>query len=156
LVQAAQAAGLTPQPVIDARRRMVETPRRFEQDVTQYQGIFGVRGLLENDIEWDITYNTGYRSRNDTDYGQFFGPFLTNAMGPSADLNGDGAPECYTNINDPSTLIQGCVPFNFFGGANSVTQEMLDYVGVVLNDTYQERQDTLNLSLNGSAFELPG
>jgi len=156
LRQAFAAAGIEPQPVIDARRRMVETPRRFEQEVTQYQGIFGVKGLLENDIEWDITYNTGYRSRVDTDFGQFFGPYLTNAMGPSADLDGDGVPECYGNINDPSTLISGCVPFNFFGGPGSVTPEMLDYVGVELVDSYHERQDTLNISLNGSAFELPG
>jgi iron complex outermembrane receptor protein len=156
LTRAFQAAGLTPQPVVDARRRMEETPRRFEQEITQYQGIFGVSGVLENDIEWDVTYNTGYRSRNDTDFGQFFGPYLTNAMGPSADLNGDGVPECYSNINEPSTLIQGCVPFNFFGGPLSVTPEMLDYVGVVLNDSYHERMDTLNIAFNGSAFELPG
>ena len=155
LTQAALAAGLTPEPVVDARRRMVETSRTFEQEINQVQAVFGFEGSF-NDMDWQASYNKGYRSRVDHDYGQFFGPNLSNAMGPSADLNNDGTPECYADINDASTLISGCVPMNFFGGAGSITQEMLDYVGVDLVDTYVTTQDIVDMSISGSAFQLPG
>ena len=154
LVQAATAAGLTPEPVVDARRRMVETPRIFKQDITSYQFVTGLDGDFGK-TSWSAFWNRGYRSGAYHDYGQFFGPFLTNAMGPSA-IGSDGQLHCYGNINDPSTLIPNCVPFNFFGGPGSVTQAMLDYVGVVLNDTRTYRQDEGGVSFNGSAWKLPG
>ena len=46
----------------------------------------------------------------------FSGVRLPKRTGPLGRLNGDGQPECYTDINDPSTLIAGCVPLNMFGG----------------------------------------
>ncbi len=155
LVKAAQAAGLAPEPVIDARRRMVETNRRFEQDITQVEAIMGFKGEF-HDVNWELVYNRGRRSRTDQDFGQFAGNELGNALGPSADLNGDGVPECYSDINDPGTLIQGCVPFNMFGGAYSVTQDMIDYVSADLTDHYTTDLETLDFNLSGSAFALPG
>jgi len=143
-------------PIRDARRRMVETTRRFEQSITQYQFVAGLEGDLQNGMNWDVFYNRGYRSRVDNDFGQFSGPRLFNAMGPSADLNNDGTPECYGDINDPSTIVAGCVPFNFFGGAGSVTQEMLDYVGVDLVDTYVTEQELAGAALGGEFGNLQG
>ena len=77
-------------------------------------------------------------------------------MGPSADLNGDGQPECYQDINDPNSVISGCVPFNFFGGPGSVTQEMIDYVAVELVDTFRSELDSYGVDFTGSMFNLPG
>jgi outer membrane receptor protein involved in Fe transport len=77
-------------------------------------------------------------------------------MGPSADLNGDGQPECYQDINDPNSVISGCVPFNFFGGPGSVTQEMIDYVAVNLVDTIRQELDSYGVDFTGSMFNLPG
>ncbi|WP_167854875.1 TonB-dependent receptor domain-containing protein [Mangrovimicrobium sediminis] len=155
LQQFATAAGLTPEPVTDIRRRMVETNRRFEQDITQVQAVMGLKGSFK-EIDWELTYNRGRRSRTDNDYGQFAGTPLFNALGPSADLDGDGTPECYTDVNDPSTLIAGCVPLNLFGGANTVTQDQLDYVSTDLTDHYTTDLETLDFNVSGSAFELPG
>ena len=138
----------------DARRRMVETTRSFTQDVDQLQVVFGLDGEF-NDITWDIYYNKGWRDRTDIDYGQFFGVNLANAMGPSADLNGDGTPECYTNITDASTLIASCVPMNFFGGPGALTQAMIDYVAIDLVDTFEQETDQYGFSLTGSSLELP-
>ena len=42
----------------------------------------------------------------------------------------------YGSDADPS---HGVVPFNFFGGPGSVTQEMLDYVGVDLAESFETR-----------------
>lgn len=149
-------APLAYQPVTDARRRMVEIPRRFTQDITQIQTMMGLSGTVLGDLKWDAYYNFGYRSRIDHDFGQFSGAELGNAMGPSADLDGNGVPECYGDINDPSSLISGCVPFNFFGGPFSVTQDMLDYVGANLTDTTLTKQHEASASISGSLMDLPG
>jgi len=162
---AANGAALIYEPIRDARRRMIETTRRFEQEITQIQANVTLAGAL-GDVDWDVYYNKGWRNRSDVDFGQFFGPALSNAMGPSADLNGDGQPECYQDINDPSSIIAGCVPFNFFGGGvvnaagiptlTTVTQDMIDYVGINLVDDFQSDLDQGGINFAGSALELPG
>jgi outer membrane receptor protein involved in Fe transport len=149
------AAPLRYEPVRDARRRMVETTRRFEQDNDQLQiNVVASGEFME--MNWEVYYNKGWTDSTSTDYGQFFGPNLTNAMGPSADLNGDGNPECYGDINDPSSLIAGCVPINFFGGPGALTPEMISYVGVVLVDTLEGEQDQWGFNVSGNSWELPG
>jgi outer membrane receptor protein involved in Fe transport len=160
------ATPLNYEPVIDARRRMIETNRRFEQSITQYQVFAGFEGTF-NELDWEVFYNKGYRSRTDNDLGQFSGARLSNALGPSADLNGDGQPECYTDLNDPATVIAGCVPLNLFGGGTvdpvtsqpaitTVTPDMIAYVSADLVDTFTTTMDTAGASISGSIFELPG
>ena len=146
--------GLAGIPVSDARRRMVETTRRFEQKISQMQFDMTLTGSL-NDMSWELYYNNGRRTGKFDDFGQFIGTNLSNAMGPSADLDGDGNPECYTD-GTYSTVIDGCVPFNFFGGPYSVTQEMIDYVSVQMIDTTRYDLDQLGGSIAGTAMELPG
>lgn len=144
LVQFATAAGLTPEPVVDARRRMVETTRRFTQDITQRIANVSLQGEMclwgDDELEWEVYANRGTRNRIDRDFGQFNGPNLANALGPSADLDGDGVPECYQDVNNPGSLIAGCVPFNMFGGPGSVTDDMIAYVATDLNDTIKSEQ----------------
>jgi len=151
----ANDGGLAGIPVSDARRRMVETTRRFEQNISQAQFDMTLTGSLR-DMSWELYYNHGRRTGKFNDYGQFIGTNLANAMGPSADVDGDGNPECYRDVNDTSTIIDGCVPFNFFGGPYSVTQEMIDYVSVQLIDTERQELDQFGGSITGSAMELPG
>ncbi|MEQ9562182.1 MAG: TonB-dependent receptor, partial [Woeseiaceae bacterium] len=160
------AVPLVYEPVTDARRRMIETNRRFEQQITQVQVFAGFEGTF-NELDWEVFYNTGYRSRTDNDLGQFSGARLFNALGPSADLDNNGQPECYTDINDPNTIIVGCVPFNMFGGGTvdpvssqpaitTVTPDMLAYVSANLVDTYTNEMETAGFSISGSGFDLPG
>jgi outer membrane receptor protein involved in Fe transport len=172
------------EPIRDGRRRMIETNRRFTQEITQYQFVTGLEGSLDNGMDWDVYYNKGYRGRIDNDLGQFSGPRLFNALGPSADLLDaggapgiDGQPECYTDVqtaiadiaagNDPSTIISGCVPLNFFGGGavdpvtskptlTTLTQDMIDYVGLDTVDAFSSTQETAGVSISGSVFDLPG
>jgi len=154
LIRAATAAGLTPVAVDQVRRRMVETNRRFEQDINQFQANLGLQGTF-NDVDWDISYSRGHRTRNDTDFGQFNGALLAQAMGPSADLDGDGTPECYEDVNDPATLISGCVPIDFFSGPFTVTEDMIGFVSADLNDTRIADLEEFGFGFSGSAFELP-
>ena len=170
---AANGTTLDYEPVVQPRRRMIETTRGFTQDITQIQATVGLEGTLPNDMDWEVHYNSGYRSRTDVDRGQFSGARLFNALGPSADLDGDGQPECYANAGtDPggvnaNTLITGCVPMNLFGGGEvdpvtsqptvtTMTQDMIDYVQVSLIDTFTTTMQTAGASIAGSAMELPG
>jgi outer membrane receptor protein involved in Fe transport len=152
---AANGTTLPYEPLKNVRRRMVETPRHFSQDLTQYQAVMGFDGTV-NELDWDVFYNRGYRSMSNLDLGQFSGVRLTNALGPSADLDADGTPECYGDITDPTSIVTGCVPLNMFGGEGTVTQDMLDYVGVQLVDARVSEQEIVGGSITGSAFELPG
>ncbi|MCF6226744.1 MAG: TonB-dependent receptor [Xanthomonadales bacterium] len=163
---AANGTSLIYEPVIQPRRRMIETNRRFEQDITQYQWTAALEGELNNDMSWDVFINEGHRSTTSRDFGQFAGSRLFNALGPSADLNGDGVPECYSDVNNPGTLIVGCVPLNLFGGGvvdeggnpvvTTLTQDMLDYISLDTVDSTVTNQRTAGANLTGSAFELPG
>ena len=128
--------------------------------------IFKLQGTF-SEVDWEVYYNRGSRQRIDTDYGQFSGARLNNALGPSADLDGDGQPECYDDIDDPNTLITGCVPLNLFGGGEvdpvtsapvtgTLTQDMIDYVAADLVDVFRTKQELAGFSLAGTAFELPG
>ena len=153
------------EPVVNPRRRMIETNRRFEQTITQYQWTAGFEGTF-SDMDWEIFINEGHRNQTSLDFGQFSGVRLQSAMGPSADLDGDGVPECYLDVNDPGTLIAGCVPLNMFGGGvvdeggvptlTTLTPEMVDYISLDTVDTITERQRTAGASLTGSNFQLPG
>jgi outer membrane receptor protein involved in Fe transport len=161
------------EPLVGPRRRMIETNRRFTQDITQVQASVGLEGTFANDMDWEVHWNSGYRSRTDVDSGQFSGARLQLAMGPSADLDGDGQPECYANPGadpsgvDPATFVQGCVPINFFGGGEvdpitsqmvlgTLTPDMINYVAVDLIDTFETTMDQAGVSLSGSVFDLPG
>jgi len=163
---AANGTALFYEPARDLRRRMFEQPRRFTQEITQYQWNMGLEGAFK-DMDWDVYVNQGYRSRTDQDFGQYVAGRLGPALGPSADLDGDGQPECYGDINDPDTIIAGCVPLNIIGGGEvvretgevlvgTVTQDMLDYISAVLTDTYVTKSTTAGASISGSNFELPG
>jgi len=143
-------------PVINARRRMEEIPRRFEQDVNQFQASFGLSGEFGNGMRWDAFYNWGERSRTDQDFGQYSGPGLADALGPSADLNGDGTPECYRNIADPASIIDGCIPLNLFAGPRAIPADQLAPLSANLTDTYNTRQNQIELSVSGEWLDLPG
>ncbi|MGS0725611.1 TonB-dependent receptor domain-containing protein, partial [Shewanella sp. 0m-11] len=132
-------------------RRVLEDNRTFEQDVLQFQFVNGLTGEFNDNWSWDMSYNLGYRSRTDTDKGQWFGPNVSNALGPSF-TNDKGVATCGT----ADAPIADCVPMDLFGGPGSITDEMLDYVGVELVDTTRTRQDVFTAAVAGDLFELPG
>jgi iron complex outermembrane receptor protein len=159
-------APLAFEPLVNPRRRMIETTRRFEQSIAQYQVMMGLEGSF-SELDWEVFYNAGKRTRSDTDIGQFSGARLHNALGPSADLDGNLQPECYTDVTDPNSIIAGCIPFNMFGGGavdpvtskittGTVTQDMVDYVAANLVDTFITTSDTAGAVLSGAAFNLQG
>ena len=139
--------------ITEWRRRMVETGgRSFNQEINAAMFVFGVTGDLGATWSWDVSYNYGERNRTDTDFGQFYGPNLARALGPSF-VDGSGVPTCGT----PSNPIAGCVPFNPFTNpdSNPIQQDQLDYVSIPLNDRFDTTRQVFNATMVGDLFELP-
>ncbi|MEJ8569494.1 TonB-dependent receptor plug domain-containing protein [Elongatibacter sediminis] len=136
------------------RRRVSETGgRSFQQNVDQWQIIVGLTGDVGTSWTWDLSYNYGKNDRTDTDFGQFNGTRLGQALGPSFLDPTTGQVVCGT----PDNPIADCVSLNPFTNpdTNPITQEMLDYVSIPLNDRYINERQITNLTLVGDLMELP-
>jgi outer membrane receptor protein involved in Fe transport len=116
----------------DVSRRIVEAgTRNFLQNIDTFRVVVGMDGqapkqvkfLADNDWRWDISYNFGRTEGTEVNEGRFVLNRLANAVGPSF-VRPDGTFACGT----PGDEIDGCVPLNVFGGAGSITQDMIDYV----------------------------
>lgn len=123
-------------------RRLIEAgPRHFEQTVNTYY----FAATLDGDVDfggpqlfWDV--NAVY-SRNRAEQimrGNINSRRLQQALGPVADCT------------DP------CVPFNIFGGAGTVTQDMLDFVGFVQHDVSEQELNDYTANATMDIFPLPG
>jgi iron complex outermembrane receptor protein len=125
-------------------RRFVEGgPRRFNQTVDTWYGVAtldGKFGLLGYDWYWDVNGAYGRNKAKQTMFGNIHSGNLATALGPL----------------DICEATAGCVPFNMFGGAGSITQGMLDYVTFVQHDSSKQTIWDVTANLSGSLFELPG
>ena len=123
-------------------RRFVEGgPRRFSQTVdTVYTTatLDGRVSLFNSDWFWDVNAIYGRNKAKQTMLGNINSDRLRRALGPVADCTG------------------ACVPFNLFGGAGSITQAMIDYVGFVQKDSSKQSTWDFSANLSGNLFELPG
>jgi iron complex outermembrane receptor protein len=118
-------------PFIDVRRRMVEAGPRLERQSSHTLQLFlGIEGDVPEDASflrgwrWDLSYGNGQNRTTSMFEGNQVRSRIQNALGPSH-VGPDGSPRCGT----PEAPIDGCVPLNLFGGAGTITPEMLSYVG---------------------------
>lgn len=123
-------------------RRFVEGgPRRFHQKVNTWYGSATLDGKFavgSQDWFWDINAAYGQNKAKQTMFGNINSDNLRRALGPVASCT---AP---------------CVPFNFFGGAGSITPAMMDYVTFVQDDSSRQRQWDVTGNISGNLFDLPG
>ena len=123
-------------------RRFVEGgPRRFNQRVDTTYGVAtldGKVGMGGRDWFWDVNASYGRNKAEQEMFGNINSNLLRQALGP---ISGCTAP---------------CVPFNLFGGAGSITPEMINFVSFEQNDSSKQSQFDLTANLSGSLFELPG
>jgi len=141
-------------PVTDLRRRVAESRRIFTQEENLYQINTGLRGNFGDfapSWTWDVSYNFGREQETNTDFGQLVGANFLQAIGPSF-FDGNGNAVCGT----PDAPIGGCVPLNLFGGLGTITQEMLDFVSVELNDVLTSQLQVANATFAGDIIDLPG
>lgn len=143
---------------IDVHRRMVEAgPRRFLQDVDTMRLVAGLGGALPADLGtlgtwgWELAYGYGATESTDRALGGLRRDRLAAALGPSfTDAGGNarcGTPDA---PGDPA-----CVPLDLFGGAGSITPEMLGYVGHNAVGQGFTRQHVLTLRAGGDLARAP-
>lgn len=125
-------------------RRFVEGgPRRFSQSVFTTYGVATLDGkfeMLNNDWFWDLNMGWGQNKAYQKMRGNINSNNLRIALGPLATCQ----------------ATPGCTPFNLFGGAGSITQEMMDYVMFIQRDRSKQSQWDFTGNVSGNLFELPG
>ena len=123
-------------------RRVVEGgPRRYNQKVNTAYGtatLDGKFGLIGRDWYWDINGFVGRNKAKQTVLGNLNAARLQQALGPLANCTG------------------ACEPFNIFGGAGSITPEMLDFVRFTQRDRSKQKLWGATANLSGSLLDLPG
>jgi iron complex outermembrane receptor protein len=135
--------GLTPNYAFIGRRFIENGPRRYNQKVDTWyvtgtlDGEFDLGG---NDWYWDVNAVYGRNKAKQVMLGNVHAGNLAVALGPVATC----------------TATPGCVPFNIFGGAGSITPAMIDYVTFVQDDSSKQTLWDFTANVSGSLFELPG
>ena len=126
------------------RRRMAEFgPRRFDQTVKTAYGVATLDGDFDiggRNWYWDVNASYGRNKANQVMHGNINSDNLRIALGPV----------------DVCAATAGCVPFNIFGGAGTITQDMIDFVGFTQRDSSKQTSLDFTANLSGSLMELPG
>jgi iron complex outermembrane receptor protein len=132
---------LGPGTLVFIGRRLVEAgPRHYEQDVDTLTGALtleGDVGLLGRDWHWDINAVFARNEAEQTFTGNVNAQRVVQALGPVADCTGE------------------CVPLNIFGGAGSITPEMLGYIGFIQRDRSDQELVDYSANITGDLFDLP-
>jgi iron complex outermembrane receptor protein len=130
-------------------RRFVEGgPRRFEQKVTSVYGAATLDGkfqLLGNDWYWDVNAVYGRNKAKQVMHGNINSAHLRQALGP--------VNQC---VGQPGMFGGTCTPFNFFGGAGSITGEMYNFVTFTQRDSSEQDLWDFTANVSGDLAQLPG
>ncbi|MBB1293325.1 TonB-dependent siderophore receptor [Pseudoalteromonas sp. SR41-4] len=121
------------------QRRFVEAGNRiYKQNDTTYRAMVGLEGNVgDTSWVWDASYIYGKNSQD----------VLTTGLLNLTRIN--------QALGDNCNASTSCVPLNLFGGAGSITPEMVDFVTFdsVSREGLELKDYTLNFA--GDAFELP-
>ncbi len=128
--------------VFFGRRPIEAGPRIFEQNVDTWYVSNSLDGTIKFDDKsffWDVTATFSQNQASQIKHGAFNARRISDALGDP----------------DACAAIPGCVPLNFFGGAGTITPEMLDFITFTQKD--ESRQELFNLLANvsGEVVELP-
>jgi iron complex outermembrane recepter protein len=122
-------------------RRLIEAgPRHFEQTVNTYYfaaTLEGEAAIGGRELFWDVNAVFSRNRAEQIMHGNINSRRLQQALGPVA------------GCTDP------CVPFDIFGGAGSVTPEMLAFVGFVQQDVSEQELMDYTANATMDLFELP-
>ena len=127
-----------------SRRPLEAGLRTFSQNVenAQFTGAFkGYFNLGGNEWDWDLGYTYGDNYRTDVTTGLFNTARLATA------LDSPGVAPCSSQ--------PGCVPFNIFGGAGTITPAMLNYVLFEGHDVQEQQMRDYSGNINGTLADLP-
>lgn len=131
---------ISPNGTLIARRPIEGGPRIFTQDVdtryfsTSLSGDFDVGERL---WYWDVNYAASQNKATQTVNGTYNIKHIQRALGPLAECT---AP---------------CVPLNIFGGAGSITPEMLKYIQFTEQDRSDQKLYDWTANISGELASLP-
>jgi iron complex outermembrane receptor protein len=132
---------LGPGTLVFIGRRLVEAgPRHYEQDVDTYNitgTLSGVASLFDNPWDWDINAVYSENKAEQTFTGNVNAQRVVQALGPVAACTGE------------------CVPLNIFGGAGTITPEMLNYIGFTQRDSSEQKLIDFSANITGDIMNLP-
>lgn len=124
--------------LVQLRRRTVELgPRSEEFDTNQFQIVSGVRGFINDNWEYDVSYQYGESNRVTTRGGYTNLTNIQNAL----------------DTRDGVTCLNGdasCVPIDLFGGFGTITEEMAGYAQAIALQTQKYDQTVAQILINGS------
>ena len=122
-------------------RRLIEAGQRtFNQKVNTYAGTATLDGdFMFNDHKWywDVNASIGINKAKQSFTGNVNAAKVAQAIGPIA------------NCTAP------CVPLNLFGGAGSITPEMLAFIAFTERDKSQQKMYDYTANLSGDLIDLP-
>ncbi len=126
-------------------RRPVEGGQRlFNQNAETYQFTGGFKGYFNiGGNEWDWDVNDTYA--DDTNTAITTGLFNTARLAQALDSPGFA----------PCSTVAGCVPFDVFGGAGTITPQMLQYTQFEEHDVTEVQMRDYTGNINGSIADLP-
>jgi outer membrane receptor protein involved in Fe transport len=134
---------------IDFRRRFVELGDTYTHNEREtLRGWIGLEGHAFADWDWKLTYG----------YGEFDGLQVrgntVNLQRLTWALDSEKTPAGVIQCRSAAARADGCVPMNIFG-VNSVSADAANYVRANVWYHPQNRQDTIEGYVSGTAFNLP-
>ncbi|MGH8145130.1 MAG: TonB-dependent receptor plug domain-containing protein [Rhodanobacteraceae bacterium] len=130
-------------PNTGAARRLVEFgPRIPTQKVdTRYfaGGFTGFFDVGDHEFNWDVNFVRATNDATQRIQGTFSATNVQKALGPLADCTADA----------------NCVPLNIFGGAGTITQDMLDYIRYVPFQSSHQGMGLASANISGNLLRLP-
>lgn len=126
-------------------------PRDYKQVSTTYRVRAGLEGKVFGDYNWEVGY---VQQRNDAtlrtyNSGNWFNLAQATAQIPCINVPGGCSFNPLFGYNTPTT------PFNFFGGANTLTPAQVKYLTTTLTETQYTYENYVYADINGPVFELP-
>jgi outer membrane receptor protein involved in Fe transport len=147
--------------VSDVRRRLVEVDNRmYRQNIDTFRIAGGLDGSLPEALGplagwfWETSLNYGRTNSIDTREGELRAPKIADAVGPSMLDPVSGDPICVSTPGDASTVIDGCVPLNLFGGAGTISKEAIETLGFVGTNRGWNQMFSFQANASGDLFKL--
>ncbi|MGB0894658.1 MAG: TonB-dependent receptor plug domain-containing protein [Parashewanella sp.] len=141
--------------VFIGRRNVEGGPRQDDLRHTQYRGVIGVRGEINDDWSYDVFANYGTTSYLNTYHNDLSNKRIARALNVVTDPK-TGQAVCKSKLDGVDT---SCVPWNIFK-TGGVTQEAIDYLTLPLFARGDTESSQISAVVNGDLTEqgimLPG
>ncbi|MGH8031044.1 MAG: TonB-dependent receptor domain-containing protein [Luteimonas sp.] len=124
-----------------ARRPVEGGPRRFEQEVKTWYVAGGLEGAFavgQRSWSWDVNGVRSESKAEQTNTGSYNLRRINEALGDPA----------------ACAAISGCVPLNLFGGAGSITPDMLAFIQPVVRDESENKLSLFSANVTGDLADL--